>query len=149
MDKHRASLQWSTKICLNQRTLLGIFWFYRGLHPLSSLTILQLWREKLGFPGDWDGKEYPPAMWETWVWSLGWEDLLEEGMATHSSILAWRIPMQRSLTGYSPCGHKESDTTEWLSTPGKVNSWKPDGDANNPCSEKCKWSLFGRDWFPL
>ena len=40
---------------------------------------------------------YPclPAMWETWVRSLGWEDLLEEGMATHSSILAWRIPMDR------------------------------------------------------
>ena len=34
----------------------------------------------------------PPAMWETWVQSLGWEDLLEEGMATHSNILAWRIP---------------------------------------------------------
>ena len=33
-----------------------------------------------------------PAMWETWVWSLGWEDLLEKGKATHSSILAWRIP---------------------------------------------------------
>ena len=34
----------------------------------------------------------PPAMRETWVRSLGWEDPLEEGMATHSSILAWRIP---------------------------------------------------------
>ena len=33
-----------------------------------------------------------PAMWETWVQSLGWEDPLEEGMATHSSILVWRIP---------------------------------------------------------
>ena len=33
-----------------------------------------------------------PAMWETWVWSLGWEDPLEKGKATHSSILAWRIP---------------------------------------------------------
>ena len=33
------------------------------------------------------------AMWETWVRSLGWEDPLEKGMATHSSILAWRIPM--------------------------------------------------------
>ena len=32
------------------------------------------------------------AMWETWVQSLGWEDLLEKGKATHSSILAWRIP---------------------------------------------------------
>ena len=35
------------------------------------------------------------AMWATWVWSLGWEDSLEEGMATHSSILAWKIPMDR------------------------------------------------------
>ena len=34
-----------------------------------------------------------PAMWETWVQSLGWEDPLEEGMATHSCILAWRIPL--------------------------------------------------------
>ena len=33
-----------------------------------------------------------PAMWESWVHSLGWEDPLEEGMATYSSILAWRIP---------------------------------------------------------
>ena len=36
-----------------------------------------------------------PAMWEIWVQSLGWEDPLEEGMATHTSILAWRIPMDR------------------------------------------------------
>ena len=38
-----------------------------------------------------------PAMWETWVQSLGWDDPLEEGMATHSSILAWRIPMDRGV----------------------------------------------------
>ena len=36
-----------------------------------------------------------PAMLETWVQSLGWKDPLEEGMATHSSTLAWRIPMDR------------------------------------------------------
>ena len=36
-----------------------------------------------------------PAMLETWVQSLGWEDPLEKGTATHSSILAWRIPMDR------------------------------------------------------
>ena len=59
----------------------------------------------------------PPSMRETWVQSLGREDPLEEGMATNFSILAWRIPMgQRSLSGYSPWGHKDSDTTEWLST---------------------------------
>ena len=37
----------------------------------------------------------PPAMWETWAQSLGWEDPLEKGMATHSDILAWRTPMDR------------------------------------------------------
>ena len=37
----------------------------------------------------------PPAIWETWVQSLGWEDPLEEGMATHSNILAWRIHTDR------------------------------------------------------
>ena len=52
----------------------------------------------------------PPAMWETWVQSLGWEDTLEKGMATHSSILAWRIPWT-----IVPWGRKESDTTERLS----------------------------------
>ena len=34
----------------------------------------------------------PPAMWETWVRSLGWEDPLEKGMAIYSSVLSWRIP---------------------------------------------------------
>ena len=51
------------------------------------------------------------AMWETRVQSLGWEDPLEKGKATHSSILAWRIPW----AVYSPWGRKESDTTERLS----------------------------------
>ena len=44
------------------------------------------------FPGGSEGKEYLPAMQETWVQSLGQEDPLEGGMVTHSSILAWRIP---------------------------------------------------------
>ena len=52
-------------------------------------------------------------MSETWVQSLGWEDPLEEGMATHSNILAWRIPMDRGdwwATVHG--GHKELDTAE-------------------------------------
>ena len=40
-----------------------------------------------------------PAMLETWVQSLGWEDPLEKGMATHSGILAWRIPWTEELGG--------------------------------------------------
>ena len=51
-----------------------------------------------------------PTTRETWVPSLGWEDPLEESMATLSSILAWRICMDRDP--YSPRGCKESDTTE-------------------------------------
>ena len=45
----------------------------------------------MGFPGGSAGKN-SPAMWETWVRSLGWEEPLEKGKATHSNILAWRIP---------------------------------------------------------
>ena len=52
------------------------------------------------------------AMWETWVQPLGREDPLEKEMAAHSSILPGKSQGQRSLAGYSPCGHEESDTTE-------------------------------------
>ena len=51
------------------------------------------------------------AIQETWVQSLNQEDPLEKGMATYSSILAWRIPWM-SLVGYSPQDHKESYTTK-------------------------------------
>ena len=50
-----------------------------------------------------------PVMRETWVQSLGWEDPLEEGMATHSSILTWRIPMDRG--------------TWWATVHGVTKSW--------------------------
>ena len=55
-----------------------------------------------------------PAMWETWVHSLGREDPLEKEMATHSSIIAWRIPWTEELGGLQSTGRKQSDTTEQL-----------------------------------
>ena len=55
-----------------------------------------------------------PAMWETWVRSLGREDPLEKEMAIHSSILAWRIPWTDELGGLQSTGRKESDMTEQL-----------------------------------
>ena len=55
-------------------------------------------------------------MWETWVRSLGQEDPLEKEMATHSSILAWRIPRTEELGGLKSTDRKESDMTERLST---------------------------------
>ena len=59
-----------------------------------------------------------PAMWEIWVWSLGWEDPLEKGKVTHSRILAWE-----SHELYSPWGCKESDRTEQLSL-SFTNLWE-------------------------
>ena len=70
-------------------------------------------------------------MQETWVRSLGWEEPLEEEVATHSSILAWRIPFtgvlggpqsMGFLVGHSPWGPKKSDTTERRSTAHSILS---------------------------
>ena len=81
----------------------------------------------------------PPAMQETWVGSLGWEDPLENGNSTHFSTLAWRIPW----TVYSPWGCKVSDMTEWLSLSVTdfifLNS-KITGDGD--CSHKIKRHLL-------
>ena len=75
-----------------------------------------------------------PALPKTWVQSLGWDDPLEKGKATHSSILAWRIPRTRKKLPtpvfwpgefhglYSPWGCKESDTSERLSLRWHVNN---------------------------
>ena len=56
-----------------------------------------------------------PAMQETKVQSLDWEDPLEKKMATHSSILLWRIPWTEEPGGLHPWGHKESNMIERLS----------------------------------
>ena len=72
-----------------------------------------------GFPSGSAIKNLPAMQetQETWFWSLGQEDPLEEGMATHSNIFAWRIPVDRGAWwANSPWGPKESDMTQWLST---------------------------------
>ena len=75
-------------------------------------------------PGEWIGHplqcswaslvaqtvKNPPAVWETWVQSLGWEDSLEEGMATPSNIRAWRIPMDREAWWAAVHGVTNSET---------------------------------------
>ena len=58
----------------------------------------------------------PAAKQEARIPTLGLEDPLEKEMATHSSILAWKTPGQRSLVGYSPCGRRESAMTEVATT---------------------------------
>ena len=66
---------------------------------------------QVGFPGGSDSKKNPPAMQETWVQSLGWEDPLEEEMATHSSILAWEIPRSEEPGGQQSLVEQELVTT--------------------------------------
>ena len=65
--------------------------------------------EGIGYPlqYSWASGKESAIMWKTWVLSLSWENPLEEGKTTHSSILVWKIPW----------GHKELDMTEWLSLP--------------------------------
>jgi len=75
----------------------------------------------LGFPGGSDGKESACNAGDQ-VLSLDEETLLKTGMATHSSILAWRIPWTEKPAGYSPWGCKELDMTEQL-TLSLLRSW--------------------------
>ena len=65
-------------------------WFSHSLHTQASLVAQRLKRL--------------PAMWETWIQSLGQEDPLEKEMATHSSILAWRIPWTEEPGGLQSMG---------------------------------------------
>ena len=65
------------------------------------------------------------AMWETWVRSLGQEDPLEKEMATHSSILAWRIPWMEELGGLQSTGRQELVTTERLHFHFKLPAEEP------------------------
>ena len=75
---------------------------FRTRQELSSSTFLRELRGHLGgLPGG-SGVKNPPVMLEIWVRSLGGEDPLEQQMATHTSILAWKSHRQKSLSGYSP-----------------------------------------------
>ena len=78
-------------------------------------------REGIGYPlqYSWVSMEAqrvknPPVMQKIWIWSLGWEYPLEESMATHSSILAWRIPIDRGASWGTRHGVAKSQ--RWLST---------------------------------
>ena len=66
----------------------------------------------MGFPGGSDDEQICLQMWETQVQALGWEDPLEKGMATHSSVLAWTITWTEEPSELSSWGCKESNVTE-------------------------------------
>ena len=73
-------------------------------------------------------------MWETWVQSLGWKDSLEEGMATNSSFLPWRIPLDRGTWWATVHGVIESDMTEVTE---KASSLSPRGGRKGNMEASC------------
>ena len=100
-------LYWTSRktIALTKWTLFG---------KVTSLLFNTLSRFVMDFPDGSDGKErICLLMWETWVLSLGWEDPLEEGITTHSSIFAWRIPMDRG--DWQATVHGVAKSWTWLS----------------------------------
>ena len=92
-----------------------------------------------------------PAMWETWIQFLGWEDLLEEGMATHFSILAWRIPMDRGVWQ----AIAEGVTKSWTRLSDYAHSTKQDDAVwlDGACGSGSMWPftqpLLTRNFFPF
>ena len=78
-----------------------------------------------------------PALQETWVRSLGWEDPLEEGIATHSSMLAWKIPWKEEPGGLQSTGSKRTDTTERLSTERSSQCF-PGGTSGKESTCRCR-----------
>ena len=97
---------------------LQSIWKVEGGHDPSKTVILNqgCFCSSLGLPRCHSGKKIHLPMQEIWVETMGQEDPLEEEMAMHSSILAWKSHGQRSLVGYSPGSCREWDMTEWLGT---------------------------------
>ena len=78
---------------------------------------------------------------EMWVRLLGREDPLEEGPATHSSLLAWRTPWTEEPGGYSPWGRAESDTTERLSPWDRAESDTTERLSAAPSPPLTQWAV--------
>ena len=116
---------------IGQRSLVGYSpWGHRVGHDweTDTLTIYilcsrrKLVEHRMGFLGGARGKE-PTCQCgrpKRFRLSLGWEDPLEMGMATHSSILAWRISWTEEPGGLQSMGHKESDTTKRLGSSSSI-----------------------------
>ena len=88
--------------------------FFRAYKQISVMLAFYFFGQLVGSPGFPGGTRVKklPINKETWVWSLGWEDPLEEGMATLSSVLAWRIPMDRGA--WQATVHRVPKSQTWL-----------------------------------
>ena len=126
--------------------VLFLFFFFNG-------WVVSPW----GFPSGSVVKNLPvmQEMKKTWVQSLGQKDLLEEGIATHSSIRTWRIPWTEEPGGLQSMGLQSQTRLKWLSTahPTGLPCWLSGKEPAcqcrrfrfNPCSRKITW---GRKWKP-
>ena len=94
---------------LHTNTCFQFCFFFSFLEAIPRSAIVG----SFGYYDPWPITMNPPAAWETWVWSLGREKPLEEYMTIHSSILAWRIPMDRGAWWAIVHGVTQSQT--WLS----------------------------------
>ena len=94
---------WRTEFTERFHAFITIFCYY-CFHGLSWASLVAQLVKNL------------PALHETRVQSLGWEDPLEKEIATHSSILAWRTPWTEEPGGLQPMGLQESDMTEYTTT---------------------------------
>ena len=87
-----------------------------------------------------------PAIQEMWVWSSSWKDFLEEGMATHSSVLVCRTPLDRGV-GYSPCGSQRVGHNWAIKHTQKLWSrWVVSTLEVDRHSKKLKTPVWGRGW---
>ena len=114
--------------------LLEIHGLYHFFNHQSIRMIREISPVFQGLPW-WLSYKESAAMQDTGVWSLGWEDRLEESIATHSVLLLGESPWQRSQAGHSPWGLKASDMNERLST---APWWSRDSDF----AFKWRWCLF-------
>ena len=96
-----------------------------------------------------------PATWETWVWSLGWEDPLEKEMATHASILAWEIPWTEQPGGLQSMGlqrvRHDWATSLSLSFFSAIKKNGICGNMDEPTDYHIEWTKSDRDvsWYHL
>ena len=88
-----------------------------------------------------------PAMQDTQVWFLGWGDALEEELATYSSILAWKIPWEESLAGYSPWGGKVGHNL--ATKPSNQQLFKSGAQSTGASISASVLPMNIQGWFPL
>ena len=103
--------------------------FFVSIVPIYFKNKIMKLNDYLGFPGGASGKE-PGCFFrrhEMWVWSLGWEDSLEEGTTTYSSVLAWRIPCSEELGRLQSIGLKRvrHDQSNWAHSINDYFFWFP------------------------